>query len=229
MPLVTVLVSAVVVLGALPAYAGEAWVERAERRLNRLGCVAGKADGVVDERLRAGVIRFQAVSRTAQTGRLDAATRERLHGEGAKRCDDRAVPRRSGAGRRIVISQRQNWVWLVRADGTVKAQAGMVDNPQHLAPGTYRSGPQCGRPGRVRHNTDYGGRLWLHDFVRFANCGVGFHRIPVSKSSGRQIHPDWYLGTNFRESHGCIRLAAATARAVWRFTETRTRVVVVKG
>ena len=32
--------------------------------------------------------------------------------------------------------------------------------------------------------------------MRFAPCGFGFHRIPRAKSGGRQIHPDWYLGTN---------------------------------
>lgn len=226
--LVGVIVGLLLISSGLPAVAGEAG-ERAQRRLNSLGCSAGKADGVLDDRLRTAVVRFQAANRMTQSGTLNATTRERLHAPKAKSCSDRAVPTRSGKGRRIVISQRQNYLWLVRKDGSVVAQQGLIDNPAYLGHGTYSTGPKCGRPGRIRHNTDYGGSLWLHHFVRFANCGVGFHRIPVSRSSGQQIHPDWYVGTNDRASHGCIRLTAGTARTVWRFTVARTKVVVVDG
>jgi hypothetical protein len=212
---------------ALPAFAG-GYLERAQARLNSLGCAAGTADGVADEQLRAAVIRFQAVSRLRQTGRLGATTRERLHSATAKRCDDRAIPARSGTGRRIVLSQRQNWVWLVRADGTVKTQGGMVDN-DWLPQRTYYTGAQCGRPGRARYNGDLSGRLWLYYFVRFADCNVGFHQIPVRRSDGRQVHASWYAGTDLRESAGCIRLDRRMSRAVWNFTESRTKVVVVEG
>ena len=49
------------------------------------------------------------------------------------------------------------------------------------------------------------GSLWLDNFVRFAPCGFGFHRIPRAMSNGRQIHADNILGTNLAQSHGCIR------------------------
>jgi hypothetical protein len=137
------------------------------------------------------------------------------------------VPQRSGAGRRIVVSQRQNWVWLVGPAGGVVAQGGMIDNPRVLHPGSYAVGSYCGRPARVKHNQDYSGRLWLDDFVRFAPCGIGFHRIPRYRSTGRQIHPDWWLGTNLASSHGCLRLSHDLAERVWRFTDRRTPVRVV--
>ena len=85
----------------------------------------------------------------------------------------------------------------------------MVDNPGELRPGSYRTGSYCGRAARIKKNTS--GSLWLDDFVRFAPCGYGFHRIPRAKSSGRQIHADHILGTNLARSHGCIRLSAAMA------------------
>ena len=69
--------------------------------------------------------------------------------------------------------------------------------------------------------------MWLNNFVRFAPCGIGFHQIPTYMSNGRQIHPDWYLGTNFDVSHGCIRLSRAMSLRVWNFTVRRTRVRVV--
>ena len=53
-------------------------------------------------------------------------------------------------------------------------------------------------------NQSTSGAVWLDDFVRFAPCGIGFHRIPRSKATGRQIHADWVLGTNFAASHGLL-------------------------
>lgn len=228
-PWVALLAAVLLLVTGLPSSAGEAWVERQQERLNRLGCDAGPADGKVGDHTRAAVVRFQSANRMAQSGYLDQATRDRLASARAKKCVGRPVPARSGSGRRVVISQRQNWVWLVRKDGTVRAQGGIIDNPDYLGRGSYATGPQCGRAGRIAHNTDYSGRLWLHNFVRFANCGVGFHRIPTYRSNDQQIHPDWLVGTNYRESHGCIRLTRRMSRVMWDFTVSRTKVVVVTG
>jgi peptidoglycan hydrolase-like protein with peptidoglycan-binding domain len=226
-PLLALLLLAVSTVVTVPAWAA-AGTQDAQMRLNGLGCEAGVPDGVVDTRFRTAVLRFQAANRLTQSGRLDAGTRSRLRAAQARRCDVRPVPSDSGSGRRIVISQRQNWVWLVRAGGGVQAQGGMVDE-EWLPRDTYRTGAYCGRPARSRVRTDYTGRLLLRNFVRFAPCGVGFHQIPVRRSTGRQIHADWYVGTDLRASHGCIRLARPMIRAVWRFTVSRTRVVVVGG
>jgi hypothetical protein len=47
-------------------------------------------------------------------------------------------------------------------------------------------------------------------------------------STGGQIHPDWYLGTDLAgDSHGCVRLSSRMARRVWDFTEGRTTTVRV--
>ena len=62
---------------------------------------------------------------------------------------------------------------------------------------------------------------------QFAPCGIGFHRIPLYKSNGRQIHPDWILGTDLARSHGCLRLSRELADRVWSFTTRRTPVRVV--
>lgn len=221
--LVLCLAVAVVSTG-FPALAGE-FEKRAQRRLNHLGCEAGPVDGSIGEWTRTGIIRFQSANGLAQSGRLTAQTRERLYADRQVRCDRRPVVR-SGTGRRIVLSQEQNYVWLVRANGSVVAQGGLVDNTGVLDPGSYTVGSKCGRAAKIRRNTDYSGRLWLNYFVRFAPCGVGFHQIPVDRSSGAQIHPDWLLGTNKRESSGCIRLSRGMANRLWDFAGTGTRVVV---
>lgn len=212
---------------AAPASAGEAWVEKAQRRLNHLGCHAGPVDGNVGGWTRSAVIRFQSAHHVAQTGHLDALTRQRLYAAQAPRCDVRPVPAHSGKGRRLVISQRQNWVWLLGPRGGVVAQGGIVDNPSVLHRGRYGTGSYCGRPARIRRNSTSSNLVWLENFVRFAPCGVGFHRIPTYKSNGRQMHADWLLGTNMTESHGCIRLSREMSLKVWNFTTRHTPVRVV--
>lgn len=212
---------------AAPADAsGTVWVRQAQRQLNALHCDAGPADGRVGAHTRSAVVRLQSRHGMRTNGHLDEATRRLLRSGTAHRCDDRPLPRRSGSGRRVVISQGQNWLWLIGPRGRIVGQAGIVDNPAVLSKGTWRTGSYCGRAARVRLNTS--GSLWLDDFVRFAPCGIGFHRIPRRMSTGEQIHPDWYLGTDLAgDSHGCIRLSKRMAERVWDFTSGRTTTVKV--
>ncbi len=205
--------------------AASAATKTIQLRLNALHCDAGPADGVNGGWTRSAVIRFQSRHGLAQTGSVNQATRSWLFASKARRCDLRAAPARSGSGRRIVISKQHNWVWLIAANNRVLAQGGIVDNPGELHRGTFRTGSYCGRAARVRHNTS--GSLWLDNFVRFAPCGFGFHRIPRAKAGGKQIHPDWYLGTNLATSHGCIRLSAAMSTRIWNFTAGPRTVVRV--
>jgi hypothetical protein len=217
------------VLTAVPmtAPAAEGGDREARRQLDRLGCDAGRPS-TRDPHTRAAVVRFQAANGLHQSGRLTARTRALLapdRADRAVRCDRRPVPA-SGRGRRVVVSQGQNYVWLVRAGGSVLGQGGMVDNTRELRPGSYAVGSLCGRRAKVRMNTDYSGRLWLPYFTRFANCGVGFHRVPLSRSTGAPIHPEWLLGTDARTSSGCLRLGRRLAGQLWRFAGVGTRVVV---
>ncbi|WBQ05112.1 L,D-transpeptidase family protein [Kribbella sp. CA-293567] len=199
----------------------------AQTRLTKLGCTPGPVDGKIGAMTQAATVRFQSANKLSQTGALNSTTYARLLASTAKRCDVRAVPAGTGAGRRIVISQGQNWVWLVDAKGKVVRQGGMIDNPRYLKPGTYTTGVKCGRTARIRKNTD-GASLYLNNFVRFAPCGIGFHQIPTYKRTGAQIHADWLLGTNSKVSHGCIRVSAAMSATIWSFTATSVRVVVIR-
>jgi peptidoglycan hydrolase-like protein with peptidoglycan-binding domain len=210
-----------------PADAADPWVAKAQRRLNALHCNAGPASGTVGPRTRSAVVRFQSRHGMAQTGRLAGPVRARLHRGDARRCDLRPVPKGSGTGRRIVLSQAQNWVWLVGPKGSIIAQGGVVDLPSELSKGWHPTGSYCGRAARIKRNTTTSGQVWLNNFVRFAPCGIGFHQIPTYRSNGRQVHPDWYLGTNFARSHGCIRLSRAMSLRVWNFTVRRTPVRVI--
>lgn len=225
-----VLLSSTLALGGFVATAPPAAAARtvsvAQRLLDDAGCDAGSVDGAFGTRTKAAVIKFQAANWLAQTGSLDSGTWTRLESTKKVRCDRRPVPA-SGTGKRIVVSRTQNYVWLVRADGTVRWQGGIIDNPAVFSARTYRSGSDCGRPAHVRWNTDYSRTLWLEHYTRIRTglCGVGFHRVPEYKSSGSQIHPDWYLGTNLKESHGCIRVSGRTATEIWDFTQSSVPVV----
>jgi peptidoglycan hydrolase-like protein with peptidoglycan-binding domain len=223
--------AAVVVAAALTTGPAEALTgaqnKAAQTRLNRLGCNAGPVDGVIGQMTQAATIRFQSANKLTQNGSLAGSTYSRLMATTAKRCDVRPVPAGSGSGRRIVISQGQNWLWLVDSAGRVVRQGGIIDNPSYLRPGTYTTGSKCGRAGRIKRNTD-GGSLYMNNFVRFAPCGIGFHQIPTYKSTGGQIHADWYLGTNKKASHGCIRVQKAMSDTIWNFTTSTTKVVVLR-
>ncbi|MFC7496271.1 MULTISPECIES: L,D-transpeptidase family protein [unclassified Nocardioides] len=225
--LLAVLAAVACAIAIAPAHAAAAKPRfKPEKHLNELHCDAGRADGRIDRHTRSAIVRFQSRVGIRQTGQLDERTRKRLRADDAPRCDRRPVPRGTGQGRRIVVSQAQNWVWLVDRRGKVVAQGGMVDNASVLRKGSWGTGSYCGRPARVRLNQS--GAVWMDDFVRFAPCGIGFHRIPRYQSTGRQMHPDWYLGTNLDVSHGCVRLSAGLARTLWNWTAgTYTRVRVV--
>ncbi|MBO0842541.1 MAG: murein L,D-transpeptidase [Nocardioides sp.] len=223
------LVAALTVALAQPGSADaatRAQIKSWQSRLNSLHCDAGPADGTIGTHTRTAVIRFQTRHGLAVSGKFSNVTVRTLRSSAAHRCDIRPVPRGTGSGRRIVISQGQNWVWLVRSDGTVYAQGGIVDNPAELHKGWTHTGSYCGRPARVKLN--HSGSVYMDDFVRFAPCGIGFHRIPRYISGGNQMHADYFLGTNFKQSHGCIRLSARMARNIWSWTSgTTTRVRVI--
>jgi hypothetical protein len=220
--------AALILLGTpSPAIAGQDGAVKAQKRLNELHCSAGAPHGQVGARTRSAVVRFQSAAGMDQDGHLTDRTRRALYADDAPRCDKRPLPTASGHGRRIVISQRQNWVWLVDPRGRVVAQGGMVDNPGVLSRGSYSVSSYCGRATRIKLNQSTSGNVWLDNFVRFAPCGIGFHRIPRYKSTGQQIHADSILGTNMSQSHGCIRLSRSLSLRVWSFTDRATPVRVV--
>ena len=221
----TALLALLVPLLLAPPASASTAVANAQRPLNALHCNAGPVDGTSGTWTRSAIIRFQSRHGLAQSGALDATTRSKLYAADDRRCDVRPVPAGSGTGRRVVIHQRANWVWLIDGAGRVVAQGGIVDNPGELHKGTFRTGSYCGRSARVLKNRS--GSLWLDHFVRFAPCGFGFHRIPRAMSDGQQIHADYLLGTDLAQSHGCIRLSAAMAKQVWDFTATRRTTVRV--
>lgn len=209
-----------------PAHAATP-LQSAQYRLAQFGCEPGPMNGVPNDRTKHAILRFQAANTLPQSGRLTDTTRAKLAKPDSIACDDRPIPVNTGSGKRIVMSHKQNWIWLVRADGSVSWQAGIIDNPARVPAGVHYTGSKCGRSGKILQNYSYDKKYTLDYFTRFVACGIGFHRIPTYPGTDTQIHQDYFLGTNAFTSGGCVRTSLATAKKLWYFTSTNTKVVVV--
>ncbi|MCL2541054.1 MAG: L,D-transpeptidase [Nocardioidaceae bacterium] len=138
-----------------------------------------------------------------------------------RRGGDVPLPSGSGSGRRIVFSQSQQRVWLVRHNGTVRTTylvSGSVENNLH--PGTFQV------YSRSRHAIGVDDSGTMQYFVRFTRgptgAAIGFHSIPVK--DGKPLQTRAQLGTP--ESHGCVRQAKPDAIVLWKFAPLGTKVVV---
>lgn len=131
-------------------------------------------------------------------------------------------PPGSGRGERVVFDEASQHVWLVRASGAVlrdyPVSGSRTDN---LQPGSYQV------YSRSRHATSFDLASTMEYMVRFTygkSAAIGFHSIPVD-AQGRRLQTLTELGTP--QSHGCIRQRRLDARALWRFADVGTAVVVV--
>lgn len=214
-------------LAIAPAATAATPLQSAQYRLAQFGCEPGAMTGVPNDRTKYAIVKFQAANNLHQSGTLTDITRAKLVKPDAIACNKRPVPANTGTGKRIVLSQKQNWVWLVRSDGTTVWQSGVIDNPNVVQPGVQTIGSKCGRAAKIRVNRSYDKKLLLDHFSRFYPCGVGFHRIPTYPSNGAQIHQDYLLGTNAMTSSGCVRMSATAAEKLWYFGTIGTKVYVV--
>lgn len=134
------------------------------------------------------------------------------------------LPADSGSGRRVVYDITGQQVWLVEADNTVvrtyKVSGSRYDQ---LPEGTYEVFSAS------RHAISWHGSETMEYMVRFhrgENSNIGFHDIPVSKSTGDEVQTLSELGTPL--SDGCIRQDVDDAVALWEFAPVGTPVVVIR-
>ena len=131
------------------------------------------------------------------------------------------VPANSGTGKRVIVDQRTNQVNLVDASGNLVGSGGMVDNPSKLPKVIYWIGYKNKSGIDDNSNT-----LWLPNYMQFSG-DIGFHKIPVRKSTGNPIHGESLLGTSQGVSAGCIRLGYDFSDQLWSFAPVGTKVVVI--
>lgn len=165
-----------------------------------------------------------ALATTGETTGDTTAEQSEPRRERQQRADDTettpALPDGSGEGRRAVFSESGQRVWMVGDEGEVLrsylVSGSLTDN---LDPGTYqvwsRSMDAIGIDGST-----------MRRFVRFTRgptgAAIGFHDIPLDR--GEKVQTRRELGTPL--SHGCIRQGASDAKAMWRFAQLGTTVVV---
>lgn len=136
------------------------------------------------------------------------------------------LPAGSGTGRRMVIHSDAQQVWLVEADGRVADTFLMSGRRIRTSSGADQHGvfrvyskssvmrycsPGC---GTADHMVRY---------QRTSTASVGTHSLPTERGRLVQVVQDlgWPL------SHGCTRLQADKARAVFRWAGIGTTVVVL--
>ena len=130
-----------------------------------------------------------------------------------------AVPQDSGRGRRVVFSESEQRVWLVRDGGRVErtylVSGSIYDN---LDPGSY----EVYSHSVTATGIDGSALRYMVRFTQGDNAAIGFHSIPLMDGEPMQTRAE--LGTPL--SHGCVRQALPDAKALWRFAPVGTKVVV---
>lgn len=131
------------------------------------------------------------------------------------------LPRRSGTGRRIVYSNRLQWVWVIDKN----------ENIIRSMPVSGRKGvPEVGRysvfsqsPWSFSLDFDNVTFRWMTRFAFGPDGGnVGFHDIPLEK--GKPMQTEGELG-RFKGS-GCVRMTTDDAKFIYRWATPGTTVVV---
>lgn len=136
---------------------------------------------------------------------------------------DTSLPRRSGAGRRVVYSAERQRVWLVddaeQVEHTYLVSGTVLDN---LESGTYEVFSRSEDAVGIENS---GTMKWFVRFTRGpSGAAIGFHDIPVK--DGVPLQGVDELGTP--QSHGCIRQKRADALVLWDFAPLGTTVVVTR-
>jgi hypothetical protein len=133
----------------------------------------------------------------------------------------RPLPARSGAGRRIVYSERAAHLWVVGDDGTVLRDYPVTGRVGRPKPGTYHVYSKS----TIAINP--GQKLRFEYMVRFAvgvtGARIGFHTIP-RYYDGVPIQKESQLGRAIGAG-GCVRQSRADA--VWLYGWSRVGDTVV--
>lgn len=132
------------------------------------------------------------------------------------------LPRKSGAGRRVVYSNMSGQVWVVNADEQV-IRTFLVSGQRGVpSPGSYRVFSQSASS----YSLELPGATFRY-MTRFAigphGGNVGFHEIPLRY--GRPMQTVDQLGQFL--SQGCLRSATADAFFIFNWAKAGTPVIVL--
>jgi lipoprotein-anchoring transpeptidase ErfK/SrfK len=131
------------------------------------------------------------------------------------------LPRRSGTGRRIVYSNRLQWVWVIDKNDQIVRQ--MPVSGRKGVPEVGRYAVTTKSPWSFSLDFDNVTFRWMTRFAFGPDGGnVGFHDIPLEK--GKPMQTEGELG-RFKGS-GCVRMTTDDAKFIYRWATPGTTVVV---
>lgn len=131
------------------------------------------------------------------------------------------LPRRSGTGRRVVYSNRLQWVWVIDKNENVIRSMPVSGRKGVPEVGRYSVSSQS--PWSFSLDFDNVTFRWMTRFAFGPDGGnVGFHAIPFEK--GKPMQTEGELGS-FKGS-GCVRMSSDDAKFIYRWATPGTTVVV---
>ncbi|MFG3531606.1 hypothetical protein ACGF8B_33445 [Streptomyces sp. NPDC047917] len=165
-----------------------------------------------------GVLAFQASANAPDNlaaPRPKASATATEHAKPKEKSRPAALPKGSGAGKRVVYALEDRRVWLVDADGKADRTFEVMPSALNPLPGTYKvNTPRSGAPTKGSDG------VMIEHVVRFAmvdNVAVGFS----AAVDGSMESPDPTLKT------GGVRMSRADGDAMWDFAMVGTKVVVL--
>jgi peptidoglycan hydrolase-like protein with peptidoglycan-binding domain len=175
-------------------------VRAAQARLQELGYLAGPVDGIEGPMTRNAILAFQGWRGLERTGRTSSVLVDQL--ETARR--PVAAP---GPARRIDVDLRRQVALLVEGGRVTRALHVSTGAPATPTPrGTYRVFRKETRSWSVPFSQ------WL-PWASYFNRGIAFHESPEVPA--------------YAASHGCVRVPAHEAPAVYAFARLGTVVRVL--
>jgi lipoprotein-anchoring transpeptidase ErfK/SrfK len=143
----------------------------------------------------------------------------------------RPLPEKSGKGKRIVVQNGLNWVWIVDENEQVVKSVPVSGREGVPKPGKYR----------VMSKSEFSQSIFFPEIkmkwsVRFAispngKNTISFHSIPTCAWEGGQCSPVGPMQTVEQlgtfQSGGCVRMLDTDAEFLYNFVEVGTRVLVI--
>jgi hypothetical protein len=177
----------------------------------------------------------------AQTVRLPAASRHAgapgaragtaAHGGtparlpvGSPSLRGKALPKRSGDGRRIVYQESTMHLWVVEADGTVVRDYPVTGRPGWPRPGQYSVFSKTPAAASPKYHVTFD---WMVRFAHGNELNIGFHDIPRVMGTGMPIQAAAELGAPIGHG-GCVRQRTVDATWLYRWATVGTPVYVLR-
>ncbi len=215
-------------LSTMPGYAGVLKsgdtglnVKRLQTRLNVLGYLYSKADGVFGANTERAVAYFQKRNGLYVSGVAEKTTQEMLFSSAAEASDQYVMPYK------LVVDVSDQRVYCYSWSGgefsnlvrTMVCSSGTKSDPTPL--GTYMA--TTGKGARWHYFTKW--ECWAQ-YAYYIEGDIMFHSVLYARQDEASVTRSSVNNLGKRASHGCVRLSVEDAKWIWENCPSRTTVVV---